>query len=228
MKYSGAIPYIAVVVVVFLAVSASFVCYGIFDAKNNADTPETTIEDFMQKNIFISVQNSSSNTLDTNFIVSFDPKDASVRGIVIPPDTRINIASSDQMFKDVMNIGGVEMMRVAIEEIVPLNIDYHLIVKSDDFAEYSGDFAGFLRSVFTDALWQQADLNGYLTQILSLASTDLTMMKTPEYAEFLNQFAEHTTEFYTISGVYQSVGERYLYFADRNAVNELINTQILN
>lgn len=228
MKYSGAIPYVAVALVVFLAVASAFVCYGICDAKNNAESKETTVADFIQKNIFVSVQNSDTNTLDTNLIVSIDPKNSTIKGIVIPADTRINIASSDQMFKDVINIGGVEMMREVIEDIVPLPIDYHLIIKTSDFPEHSGNYEGFLRSIFTDVLWQQSDLNSYLTQILNIANTDLTLMRVDEYASYINNFVEHSNDFYTLPGSTNLISERYFYVIDQPSLHNLINTQILN
>ena len=228
MKYSAVIPYVAVAVIVFVAVSSAFICYGIYDTKNNVQTESTTVGDYVQKNLFISVQNSETNTLETNLIISIDPKNFSVKGLVIPSDTRINIASSDQMFRDVINIGGIEMMRQAIEEIVPLPIDYHLIIKSDDFPDYRGDYEGFLCSVFTDVLWQQSNLNEYLTQILSVANTDLTLMRVEEYSEYISRFSQHTNEFYTIPGNRTAIGEKVFYVTDLKMTNELVNTQILN
>ncbi len=228
MKYKAALPFIAVAITVFMAVAGAFVCYGIFDAKNDADTAKTVMDDFMHKNIFISVQNSDTNTLDTNIIVSFDPKDKTIKTITIPADTRIKIASSDQMFKDVMNIGGVEMLRSIIGEIVPLPIDYHLIIKTDDLYSEDGNYVGLLQYLLSAALWQQTDLSGYLNQILSLANTDLTLMRTGEYADFINQFANHTNQYYTVPGQRSLIGERFFYVTDQNSTNQLVNVEILN
>ncbi len=228
MRYNASLPYVAVALCVFLAVTAAFICYGIYDAKTNDEVPITEISGFMQKNIFVSFLNSDNNTLDVNMLVSFDPKDATIKAISIPADTKINIASSDQMFCDVINIGGVEMMREVLPQIIPLTVDYHLIVKTADFPDAAGGYKGFLQSVFTDVLWQQENLSEYLSQILSLANTDLTLMKVEDYAAYIKRFAEHTTELHTLPGNSTVIGERYFYSPDVWAVNEFINSAILN
>lgn len=228
MKYKSVFPFILVAMTVFIAVASSFVCYGIFDAKKDSDAVMATIDDFTRRNIFISICDSATNTLDTNLIVSFDPKDRSVDMISIPLDTRVRIASSDQMFKDVMNIGGLEMMHDALRTIIPLPIDYHLIIKSNDIYSENGDYNAVLRYVFTKHLWEQEDLKAYLEQILSVATTDLTLIKTGEYAEFINKFSEHTGEYYKIPGQHIVIGDKAFYVSDTVSVNELVNNDILD
>ncbi|MBQ6998173.1 MAG: LCP family protein [Clostridia bacterium] len=228
IKYKTVWPFIAVAITVFMAVAGAFVCYGIFDAKNNVDSTKTVVDDFVNKNIFISVQNGDTNTLDTNVIVSFDPKDKTIKTITVPADTRIKVATSDQMFKDVINIGGVEMLRNVIADIVPIPVDYHLIIKTTDL--YSGDlsYSAAIKYIFSEALWQQGNLNEYLKQILSVSSTDLTLLKINEYSDFINKFKEHTNQYYTVPGTHTVIADRVFYIPDINSINELINTEILN
>lgn len=228
MKYKAVVPFILVMLTVFMAVASSFVCHGIFVAKEDADAVKATVYDFTRRNIFVSIRDSVTNTLDTNLIISFDPKDKSVDMISIPSDTKVRIASSDQAFKDVMNIGGLEMVHDALRTIVPLPVDYHLIIKSNDLYSEDGDYNEVLKYVFTKHLWEQEELVSYLDQILGLATTDLTLIKTGEYAEFINEFAEHTGEYYTIPGQSSVIGDKAFYVADTVAVNELINNKILN
>ncbi len=228
IKYKSSLPFIAVAITVFLAVSCAFVCYGILDAENNIDVLETEITDFIQKNIFVSVCNSETNTLDTNVIASFDPKDKTVKLITIPYDTRVKVANSDQMFKDVINIGGTEMLRDVLSDIVPLDIDYHLIIKTSDL--YTGDlsFSSAVRYILTEALWNQEDLDEYIKQILSVSSTDLTLLKVNEYCEFIEKFVQHTNQYYIVPGEYTQIADRIFYIPEVNAVNELVNKEILN
>ena len=84
----------AVALTVFLAVTAAFVCQGAFDAKNSVGEVKKEVKDYIQKNIYISVCDAGSNTLDTNYIASFDPKDMTVSLIKMPADTLLKIASS--------------------------------------------------------------------------------------------------------------------------------------
>ncbi len=228
IKYKIILPFVAVAITVFSAVSSAFVCYGIFDAENDATSNKTVVGDFIHKNIFISVQNSETNTLDSNVIASFDPKDNTIKLITIPAETRVKVATSDQMFKDVTNIGGVDMLRNVLDDIVPLTIDYHLIIKTSDL--YSGDlsYSAAVRYILSEGLWQQGNLSEYLKQILSVSSTDLTLLKTDEYANFINRFSKHTNQYYTVSGTHFAIADRVFYMPDVNKVNELINTEILN
>ena len=228
IKYKIILPFVAVAITVFLAVSGAFVCYGIFDAENENVTGNTDVDDFIQKNIFIAVQNSETNTLDSNVIASFDPKDKTIKLITIPPETRVKVATSDQMFKDVINIGGVEMLRDVLDDVVPLNVDYHLIIKTTDL--YSGDLShsAVVRYILTEELWRQESLSDYLKQILSVSSTDLTLIKTDEYASFISEFSMHTNQYYTVPGTHFAMADRVFYIPDVNETNKLINTEILN
>ncbi len=228
MRYKAALPYIAVAVTVFLAVLGAFVCHGIFTAKNGAATVRTSVADFMQRNILIAVQDSAANTLDTNLIVSFDPKDNTIKTITIPSDTRVKIASSDQMLRDVMNIGGIDMLRDIIGSIVPLPIDYHLIIKSEELLAGDNDYSSLINFILSEYLWQQSDLSGYLNRLLSVANTDLTLMRTEEYANFIWRFTNHTNHHYTVPGVRTAISGKTFYVTDSIETNELINTEILN
>lgn len=228
MRYKGILPFIAIIIIVFSAVSFSFVCYGILDAKNNAGIQEDTIQKYYRKNIFVSVRNSETNTLDNNIVVSFNPKDKSIKTIFIPADTGVKITSSYQMLKDVVNIGDTDMLRQVLKEVLPLPIDYHLIIKSDDLYSENGDYNGLLNYIFSSYLWEVENLPEYLSQILSLSNTDLTLVKTEEYAEFINNFKEHTNYNYTIPGMRSELGGKLLYVVNPFKVNEFVNTSIFN
>ena len=228
MKYKGILPFIAIIIIVFSAVSFSFVYYGILDAKNNAGIPDDTVQKYYRKNIFVSVRNSETNTLDNNMVVSFDPKNKSIKTIFIPSDTGVRITSSYQMLKDVVNIGDTNMLRQVLKEILPISIDYHLIIKSDDLYSENGDYKGLLNYVFSAYLWEVEDLPQYLNQILSLSNTDLTLVKTEEYAEFINNFKEHANHQYTLPGIHSDISGKLLYMINPFKVNEFVNTTIFN
>ena len=228
IKYKFLIPYIVLAITIFFAVSAAFVCYGAFDAKRSSTTDKNEVVDFMQKNIYVSVCNGETNTLDTNYIVSLDPKDMSISMIRIPSDTMLEIASSNQMIKDVVNIGGMEMLREQLEKTIPLPLDYHLIIKSDDLYCEDGNYGGVVEYVFGTYLWEVADLEEYITQFLGLSSTDLTLVKTDEYAEFLQKFKEHSNKFYNLPGDRKNIGGKIFFVIDYNQFNELMNTEINN
>lgn len=228
IKYKIILPFVVVAITVFLAVSSAFVYHGIFNSQNDNVSNKTDVDEFIHKNIFISVQNSETNTLDSNLIASFNPKDNTIKLITIPAETRVKVATSDQMFKDVINIGGVDMLRDVLDDIVPLTIDYHLIIKTSDL--YNGDlsYPSAVRYILSEALWQQENLSDYLKQILSVSSTDLTLLKTDEYANFINRFSNHTNQYYTVPGTHFAIADRVFYIPDVKKVNELINTEILN
>lgn len=228
MRYKWILPFIAIIIIVFSAVSSAFVCYGILDAKSNAGIEQDTPQKYYRKNIFISVRNSETNTLDNNIVVSFNPKDKSIKSIYIPSDTGVKITSSYQMLKDVVNIGDTDMLRQVLKEVLPLPIDYHLIIKSDDLYSENGDYKGLLNYVFSSYLWEIENLPEYLSQILSLSNTDLTLVKTKEYAEFINNFKEHTNYQYTIPGIYSDMGGKILYMVNPFEVNSFVNNSIFN
>jgi len=228
MKFKSALPFIAVAVMVFLGVVSAFVCNGISNAKNGADLSYNDRTLFERKNIFVSVKNPVSDTLDVSMVVSFDPKNKTIKTISIPSDTRVKIASSDQMFKDILNIGGVEMLRSSIERIVPLPVDYHLIINSQDLYCPDGNYRGLLEDVFSYYLWEQDDLESYLREILRLSNTDLSMFKTENYAAFIKLFSSHINGKYTVPGLKQEIGGRLFYVVDELKTNEMINTSILD
>ena len=228
IKFKSVLPYVALAIIVFVAVTSSFVCYDIYVFENKPQESAQTIESFQRKNIFVSVCDSETNTMNTNYIVSFNPKDKSVKTIYIPGETEVDIASSRQALKDVLNIGDAGMLREVLKDVIPIPVHYHLVIKSDDLYSENGDYQGLLRYVFSEYLWQREDLSEYLTQILSLSTTDLTLVKTKDYATFLNRFKYHTNYDYTFPGKYESVDNKLLYVTEAGELNAFINDKILN
>lgn len=228
MKYKAVVPAIAVAFTVFLAVYAAFLCYNAFDAKSSINEKKTEISDFMQKNIFISVCDSEKNTLDVNYVISLDPKEKTVKLLKIPSSARVEIASSNQMLKDVVNIGGTDMLKEQLKKLVPLPMDYYLIIKSDDIYSGDGDYGSIIEYAFTSYLWETENLEEYLRGVLSLSSTDLTLIRTKEYAEFLNGFSQHTTEIYSLPGNSERIGDKTYFSTDYEELCRLINENFLN
>ena len=228
IKFKSVLPYVALAIIVFVAVTSSFVCYDIYVLENKPQVSAETVESFQRKNVFVSVSDSQTNTLNTNYIVSFNPKDKSVKTIYIPGETEVNIASSRQALKDVLNIGDSQMLRDVLKDVIPIPVHYHLVIKSDDLYSENGDYDGLLKYVFSEYLWQVEDLDVYLNQILSLSNTDLTLVKTGDYATFLNSFKEHVNYNYSFPGKYENVDNKILYVADPVEVNLFVNTKILN
>lgn len=227
MKYKSVIPVAAVALTVFIAVYTAFLCRNAFDAKMNITEKKTEISDFMQKNIFVSVCDSENNTLDTNYVVSLDPKNMTVKMLEIPANTRVEIASSNQMIKNVINIGGTEMLQEQLKKLIPLPIDYYLILKNSDIDGRS-DYGNIIEYAFTSYLWQVENLEEYIRGVLSLSTTDLTLIRTKEYASFLNEFSQHTTSAFALSGTNESIGGKTFFVTDYTNLCKLINDEFLD
>lgn len=228
MKYKAVIPAAALALTVFIAVYTAFLCRNAFDAKNDITEKKTEISDFMQKNVFISVCDSETNTLSVNYAVSLDPKGKTVKLLKIPASTKVEIASSNQMLKDVINIGGVDMLKDQLKKLVPLPMDYYLIIKTDDLYSGDGDYDAIIKYAFTSYLWETDNLEEYLRGILSLSNTDLTLVRTKEYAEFLNAFSQHTTETFSLPGSNERIGDRIYFSTDYTELCNIINNKFLN
>ena len=228
LKYKSVWNFVLIAVIVFVAIFASFTIYGIIDAKSDDGEGAKSMEDFVHKNIFVSVQNSETLTLDTNVLVNFDPKDMSISTIYIPSDTCVEIASSSQMIRDVMNIGGIDMLHSVLPQIFPVPTDYHLIIKSEDLFSEKGDYKGLLRYIFSSYIWEHEDIKEYLDHLLSLSSTDLTLVRTEEYAKFLNKFSKHTNYEYVLPGSYKNIADKTLYVVNPFEVNSFVNEKILS
>lgn len=215
------------VFVVFFAVVSSVVCYGIFESKIESNVPKDDVSSYMHKSIFISVRNSETKTLDTNVIVTLDPKDRTISIIEIPADTKVRIAGSDQFIADAMNIGEIDMLHQCLAQIIPMPIDYHIIIQSDDLYSENGNYIDIIRYVFSTQLWEQDDLSGYISQFFSLSTTDLALVKTENYAEFLEKFHGVTPSYYTLPGKRTEIGEKVFYIPDKQEINKLVNEKIV-
>lgn len=219
---------ILLVAVVFFAVVSSVVCYGVFESKIETNIPKDDINKHMQKSIFISVRDSDTQTLDTNVIVTLDPKDSMICITEIPADTKVRIAGSDQCFSDVMNIGEIEMLHQCLAQIIPLPVDYHIIIRSNDLYSENGNYAEIIKYVFSTQLWEQDELDGYISQFLALSMTDLALVKTENYAEFLEKFRGVTPLCYTLPGKRAEIGEKVFYIPDKQEIDKLVNEKIVS
>lgn len=228
IKFKIALPFIAVALTVFIGVATSFVCYGVFNSNKENDNSYKDVEKYRRKNIFVSVKNAATGTLDVNISVVFNPKNNTIKMISIPPNTHVKVASSDQMFKNLVNIGGTDMLRSTIEKVIPVPVDYHMIINNEDLYCQDGDYYGLIKNTFSSYLWQKEDLNGYLNEILKISNTDLTLFKTEEYSQFLNIFRNCMVEAYTVEGVNVLIDERIFYEVNHLLTNKLINASILN
>lgn len=222
------VPYIAVAVLVFAGVFSAFVFNGVFVVKDSEDNAYNNMSMLDRKNIFVSVKNSSTEVLEASMIVSMNPADGTIKTLYIPEDTHVKIVSSDQMFKYTYNIGGIEMMRENVKKTVPLNIDYHLVINSDELYCPDGNYRATLDGIFSTNLWAQENLKAYLEQLLKVASTDLSMFKTEDYVRFIEGFSQKTNEYYTIPGKKQRIGGKTFFVVDTPGVNQLVNQSILN
>ncbi len=228
IKIKLSLPFVAVAVVTFLGVVSAFVCCGVFTVKNETDYSYNNKAAFERKNILVAVKDPASDTLNVNMLVCFNPNDKSIKTINIPADTRVKVAFSDQMFKHTLNIGGVEMMREQAQAVLPINIDYHLVINTTDLYCPDGDYRGLVNGIFSHYLWQQEDLTSYLSNLLNASNTDLSLFKVPDYVEFINRFSQRTNEYYTIPGSREQIGDKSFFISSEIKTSQMINQSILN
>lgn len=214
--------------VVFLGVVSSVVCYGVFESKTDANVSKATINDYAKKSVFVSVRNSESKTLEANMVVIFDPKDLTIDLINIPKDTKVRIAGSDQMFADVMNIGEFDILHQCVEQIIPMPVENHLIISSDDMSVEDDNYIEIIRYIFDEHIWCQNDLSEYISRFLNVSSTDLTLVKAQQYAGFLEKFRGVTPEYHTLPGERTSIGEKTFYVIVKKDVIDFINEVIFD
>lgn len=228
MKIKSLFPFIAVTVVTFLGVASAFVCCGVFTVKNETDYSYNNKAAFERKNILVAVKDPVADTLNVNMLVCFNPNDKSIKTINIPVDTRVKVASSDQMFKHTVNIGGVEMMREQAQTVLPINIDYHLVINTTDLYCPDGDYRALINGIFSACLWEQEDLTSYLSNLLNVSNTDLSLFKVPDYVEFINRFSQRTNQYYTLPGSRDKLGDKSFFISSEIETIQMINQSILN
>ncbi|MBE7012717.1 MAG: LytR family transcriptional regulator [Ruminococcaceae bacterium] len=228
IKFKSVLPFLAVALTVFLGVVSAFVCNGIFSMKEDTETIYNDKKIHQRKTILSAVKNPDSGALVSAMVVCFNPKDKTVKTVALPTDTCVEVASSNQMLKNILSIGGTEMLRESVHDILPLPVDYHIIINSTDLYCPDGDYHNAVNWIFSYGLWQQGDIKTYLSQILSLSSTDLSMFNIDDYVEFLNRFAEHTNQYHTIPGQREYKDDRVMYVTDAFSVAEFVNSSIFN
>ncbi len=227
IKFKFVLPYVAVVITVFLGVVSSFVYNGIFSFDRGEETSYNDISLWRRKTVLVAVKNPDNESLVTQALVSFNPKDKTIKTILIPSDTCVQVASSRQMVKNVFSIGGSEMMRESVQKLIPLTIDYHLVINSTDLYCPDGNYNNLINSNFAFGLWQQSDLKTYISEILSVANTDLTMFNIDSYVDFISRFANHTNEYYTLPGERDIVDSRSMYVADAFTLADFVTNSII-
>lgn len=228
IKFKSVLPYVAVALVVFIGVVSSFIYNGIFFLGQEDETSYNDKSRWERKTVLVAVKNPDTGLLVAQSVISFNPKDKTIKTILVPADTCVQIASSRQMVKNVFSIGGGEMLRESMQKLIPLTIDYHLVINSSDLYCPDGNFHNLINYNFSTGLWQQNDIKTYISEILSVSSTDLTMFNIDNYVEFLSRFAEHTNEYYTLPGAKEEVDSRSMYVTDAFVISDFVTSTILN
>ena len=227
IKLKSVLPYVAVALTVFLGVVSSFIYNGIFLLGQGEETSYNDKSLWERKTVLVAVKNPDTDVIITQSVISFNPKDKTIKTISVPADTCVQIASSKQTVKNVFSIGGGDMLRESVQNLLPLAIDYHLVINSTDLYSPDGNFHNLINSNFATGLWQHSEVKTYVSQILSVSNTDLTMFNTDNYVEFLNRFAEHTNEYYVLPGTWGIVDSRSMYITDAFEVSDFITNSIL-
>lgn len=228
IKFKSVLPYLAVALTVFIGVVSSFIYNGVFLMGQEEKTSYNDKSLWERKTVLVAVKSPDTGTLVAQSVISFNPKDKTIKTVSIPSDTCVQIASSKQMIENVFSIGGGEMLRESMQKLLPITIDYHLVINSTSLYSSDGNFHNLINSNFSTGLWQQSDIKTYISEILSVSSTDLTMFNIDNYVEFLSRFEVHTNEYYTLPGSRGSVDGRLMYMTDALEVSDFITNAILH